>query len=113
MKNKRYRPGQHKMYELRATVIERDGGGCFYCDEPGALTLDHIVPQAYGGLWVPENLVIACETCNSRRGTLDAEAFHRIVQSEKARGIAPARFKPVRRGARMFKSKYPWMERGR
>jgi hypothetical protein len=36
-------------------------------------TIDHIVPRAHGGDDHPDNLLPACWSCNSRRGTRDAE----------------------------------------
>ncbi|WP_437281110.1 HNH endonuclease signature motif containing protein [Sorangium sp. So ce375] len=36
-------------------------------------TVDHVVPQLFGGGDDPENLLIAHGVCNSRRGTRDVE----------------------------------------
>lgn len=46
------------------------GGCCFYCGEPvGAkATFDHVVPQAYGGVDEPNNIVLAHRRCNQMKG---------------------------------------------
>ena len=51
-------------------VIQRDHGLCRYCGRPARpLHLDHVVPLAKGGTTVIENLVLACRSCNLRKGT--------------------------------------------
>lgn len=60
----------------RAQIYMRDGYRCQYCGEAksaSALTLDHILPRAQGGLSTPENLVAACEKCNGRKGNRTPE----------------------------------------
>lgn len=53
-----------------ATLMDvQQGGRCFYCDAPvGAKgTLDHLIPQAYGGIDDPSNVVLAHRRCNQRK----------------------------------------------
>lgn len=55
----------------RRNIYIRDGYKCQYCQEVfpyGALTFDHVVPQAHGGKTTWENIATACGPCNSRRG---------------------------------------------
>lgn len=55
----------------RAEIIARDQGVCYICgDKPTGfnLTLDHIVPVSKGGTHTPDNLRVACRSCNSRKG---------------------------------------------
>jgi 5-methylcytosine-specific restriction endonuclease McrA len=55
----------------RANIYQRDSFTCQYCDqrfEPEALTFDHVVPVAQGGTRGWENIVTACEPCNTRKG---------------------------------------------
>ena len=47
------------------------GQVCNYCGVNEKLTLDHIFPQKYGGKDDAENLVYACQTCNSSKGKKD------------------------------------------
>lgn len=45
------------------------GGRCFYCGEPVGTkaTIDHLIPQAYGGVDEPSNAVLAHRRCNQRK----------------------------------------------
>ena len=58
-------------------VAERAGDKCEYCLAPGSvfnslLEVDHFVPRSAGGSNDPENLVLACRSCNSYK------AFHQL-----------------------------------
>lgn len=46
--------------ELRATNAH-----CAYCFKPAADTVDHVVPISRGGANTPDNLVLACFSCNA------------------------------------------------
>lgn len=62
---------------LRFEVLRRDGHRCRYCGgcAPDVkLTVDHVVPETLGGATVPENLVAACESCNSGKASVPVEA---------------------------------------
>lgn len=52
----------------RREVLRRDSHTCQYCGSTKKLTLDHVIPRAKGGTHTWENVVIACETCNHRKG---------------------------------------------
>lgn len=41
---------------IRLQVLEREGGICWLCGQPGADTVDHVVPLADGGTNNPANL---------------------------------------------------------
>jgi 5-methylcytosine-specific restriction endonuclease McrA len=54
---------------ISKAIIERDGGICHICGQPGADTTDHLHPRAYGGDSTDlEMLAAAHRVCNSRRG---------------------------------------------
>lgn len=58
---------------LRFEVLRRDNHTCRYCGEnaPGVkLVIDHVLPEALGGRSEPENLVTACEPCNSGKSSI-------------------------------------------
>ena len=58
----------------RREVFLRDGYTCQYCGRKARdLTLDHVVPRSRGGPDTWENLVSACGTCNSRKGSKSLE----------------------------------------
>lgn len=46
----------------------RRDGVCHLCGQPGADTLDHLVPLSKGGTNDPSNLRPAHRACNSRKG---------------------------------------------
>ena len=57
---------------LRFQVLERDGFTCRYCGAKppdGALHADHIIPVSDGGKDTLDNLITACEPCNSGKGS--------------------------------------------
>lgn len=63
---------------VREAVLLRDLFMCRYCgrhtsidlphSHPARATFDHVVPNADGGLMNPDNVVVACSPCNSRKG---------------------------------------------
>ena len=63
----------------RLAIYLRDGLACIYCGdgiEDGAtLSLDHVHPQSKGGSDRATNLVTACRTCNSSRGSRPVAEF--------------------------------------
>lgn len=59
----------HNVVLSRRNVLKRDGYQCQYCGSTkGPLTVDHIIPRRRGGEDTWENLVCACESCNSLKG---------------------------------------------
>lgn len=58
-------------YRLDDVVVmyDQQGGCCFYCDTPigDEFHIDHFIPLSRGGSNWPENLVLACPTCNLRK----------------------------------------------
>lgn len=85
-----WRPKGNAYQRLVAVVLHRDGPHCRYCGRsaikfgwrrdskkrlriylPG-FALDHVTPHTLGGPSTPGNLVLACDTCNQRKGTKPA-----------------------------------------
>ena len=66
---------QRRAHKLVATVEafdimkvwERDGYTCVYCGSTDHLGQDHIMPLSRGGAHSPDNLCIACRSCNSSK----------------------------------------------
>ncbi len=52
----------------RREVLRRDKHSCQYCGSTKQLTLDHVIPRSKGGKHTWDNVVTACERCNSRKG---------------------------------------------
>lgn len=70
------RPGREslskRLGKVARQIAARDGHACVYCGATAAssgahLHLDHLTPRSVGGEDVPQNLVLACRSCNSRR----------------------------------------------
>lgn len=58
----------HKNKPTRSAIYERDGHKCQYCGSTRKLTIDHIVPKSKGGTDDWDNLVVACSSCNIKKG---------------------------------------------
>lgn len=98
---KRVKAGQRRKWrrdrhEMLTALTARDGPGCFYCDTPFADEIDHVEPLRgerkgyYGPLRFaePDNLRLACRSCNKRKHDRAVAAF---VAELAADGLASAR----------------------
>jgi 5-methylcytosine-specific restriction endonuclease McrA len=66
-------------------LIERDGAACVWCGRTPwrrDLTCEHVVPRSRGGHLVPENALVACRSCNRRRGSRPVDAYVRELLDE-------------------------------
>lgn len=65
-------------FNRKASVVrlyEQQAGLCAYCfnrmtlalDKPNTATKEHIQPSSKGGKTNSENIVLACQSCNSRK----------------------------------------------
>lgn len=55
----------------RTNLLLRDSYKCQYCSkilEKSESTIDHVIPRSKGGKTTWENVVIACPTCNLKKG---------------------------------------------
>lgn len=68
--------GEYSGADIRSQYNEQDGL-CFYCGcEVGSnYHVDHYIPLALGGSNGPENIVIACPTCNMRKHDMHPDEF--------------------------------------
>lgn len=85
----RKKPPMAVSKRLRYEVLRRDNHTCRYCgatapDVP--LRVDHVTPVALGGTDTPDNLVTACEPCNSGKSST-IEGF---VAAVSARAVPPS-----------------------
>lgn len=71
-----YQQGTLSGYEVREYLLEKWGRQCAYCGvKEVPLQIDHIHPRAKGGTNRISNLTLACEPCNSKKGTQNVQAF--------------------------------------
>lgn len=61
------RGSTHASRERRRRVLARANHRCFYCSAPADVA-DHYQPLAAGGSDAEDNLVAACQPCNSKKG---------------------------------------------
>jgi 5-methylcytosine-specific restriction endonuclease McrA len=54
--------------DAQVMILEDFGGQCAYCNSK-ASSWDHVVPVSRGGLTEPYNIVPACFSCNSSKGS--------------------------------------------
>jgi hypothetical protein len=55
---------------VREKVLQRDGYRCRYCgSESGPFHMDHVYPCSKGGETTVNNLVTACERCNTQKSS--------------------------------------------
>src|SRR5712691_9027905 len=63
-------------YQVREYLLTKWQRACAYCGAKEiALQVEHIVPKARGGSDRVDNLTLACEPCNQRKGNKTAAEF--------------------------------------
>lgn len=62
-------------------VYSRDGSACRYCRSQSDLSVDHVIPRSCGGGDEIDNLVVACRSCNSKKGARTPEQAHMVLLS--------------------------------
>lgn len=71
-----YQQGELAGYEVREYLLNKWERKCAYCGiENVPLQIEHIHPKAKGGSNRISNLCLACEPCNSKKGTQDIQVF--------------------------------------
>jgi len=89
-----YQQGTLLGYEVREYLLEKWQRKCSYCQKENIpLQIEHVVPKAKGGTDRVSNLCLACEACNSKKGTKSIEEFLKgkpsILQRVKTQLKAP------------------------
>jgi 5-methylcytosine-specific restriction endonuclease McrA len=74
----------------RREVFRRDSHICQYCGNPKRLTLDHVMPRSRGGRDTWDNLVAACESCNTRKGNRTPQEAGMPLRSKPKAPMHPA-----------------------
>lgn len=66
-----YKVTHRKPKFSRTNIYRRDRNTCQFCGKKfptDELTLDHVMPKSKGGQMVWENIVLACASCNNKKG---------------------------------------------
>ena len=92
---------------LRSAVERTAGYRCGYCLTPqgisgAVLEIDHIIPEASGGLTVEDNLWLACASCNRYKGS-------RIVVRDPISGEQASLFNPRQH---RWRDHFSWSDEG-
>jgi 5-methylcytosine-specific restriction endonuclease McrA len=81
-----YQQGELAGYEVREYLLEKWNRTCAYCGATKVpLQIEHITPKARGGSNRVSNLTLACEPCNTARGTQTAAEFGNAELQAKAK----------------------------
>ena len=71
-----YQQGTLQGYEVREYLLEKYSRKCAYCGAKDTrLEIEHLTPKARGGSNRIDNLALACQPCNIRKGTKTAQEF--------------------------------------
>jgi len=71
-----YQQGTLAGYEVREYLLNKWDRKCAYCEvENIPLQIEHIHPKSKGGSNRISNLTLACEKCNTKKGTQDIKDF--------------------------------------
>jgi hypothetical protein len=57
-------------------ILGRYNYSCAYCGDSEELVQEHWVPVSRGGGYTVENIVPACQSCNSSKNVMTGEEFH-------------------------------------
>lgn len=67
---------RYLMYSLTFAIHKNR---CFYCGKKiknnRGKTIDHVIPRTLGGITITNNLVPACDICNSKKGFMTISQF--------------------------------------
>ena len=75
----------------RREVFRRDHHSCQYCGCLSKhLTLDHVIPRSKGGTHTWDNVVTACERCNSRKSDQLLHETRMVLRTKPKAPIHPA-----------------------
>lgn len=69
--------------KVRSAVLARDGVWCRYCGvetTQETRRIDHVHPASLGGRETLDNLVVACRTCNYRKGSRIPEEVGMVLR---------------------------------
>lgn len=74
---------KRRLSRKERAAYELHGHRCHYCGCGGNLTTDHMVPRSDGGPDESWNLVPACRSCNSAKGSKDYFEFWECVLADR------------------------------
>ena len=87
-----YQQGTLQGYEVREYLLEKWNRQCAYCGKKDVpLQVEHMHPRSRGGSNSVNNLTLACQPCNQKKGSRTAAEFgHPQLTARAARPLADA-----------------------
>ena len=86
-----YQQGTLHGREIREYLLELTGRKCVYCGlGKRRLHVEHIVPKARGGSNRPDNLTMACQPCNEKKGKLYGKEIEEKLGADFAKRVQAA-----------------------
>lgn len=79
-----------QLRSVRKEVWGKTGGRCAYCGKelnPFIFSVDHLIPLSKGGPDETENMMPACKSCNSSKGTKLLEDFRELIHNRPIRAL--------------------------
>ncbi|EFH90348.1 RNA-guided endonuclease IscB [Ktedonobacter racemifer] len=106
-----YQQGTLQGYEIREFLLEKWERRCAYCGKQNVpLQVEHIHPRAHGGTNRISNLTLACEPCNTAKGTQDIAVFLTKKPDVLTRILAHVK-KPLKDAAAVNATRFALFER--
>ena len=65
---------------------------CVYCGATSNLTTEHLIPRSRGGKDCADNLVLACQSCNSSKGTKGVFEWLGLKEKDKLRRLVAGKY---------------------
>lgn len=85
--------GQERIWKVppvnRREILRRDHQCCQYCGSTKRLTIDHVFPRSRGGTHTWDNVVTACERCNTTKGSRTPEEARMLLRTKPKAPIHP------------------------
>lgn len=82
--------GKHNVREIQE-ILGYQGNRCIYCNIQfgggDRATRDHLTPVLFGGTDWASNIVMACRSCNTRRGTIPFRTYCTVLSPTQNRRI--------------------------
>lgn len=78
---------------IREYVREREmPNRCIYCGSTEQLAYDHLIPRSRGGPDTPDNVVMACRTCNSSKGDRGVYEWYKLDRRYEVPRVAEGKY---------------------
>ena len=86
-----YQQGTLHGREIREYLLELTGRKCAYCGKGNQrLEVEHIFPKGPGGSNRPDNLTMACKSCNEKKGKLHGKELEEKLGVDFAKKVTAA-----------------------